>query len=94
MTKAKNAWDAVRFTTLDIPAHPDFPDECPHQRPRHLATRDGWPRCADCRAALKAKMGEYTPREPMAPAAPAPEHDTLSLDVHARAAGAHLEDRT
>lgn len=90
-TKAKTAWDEPRFTIADIPAHPDDARECPHQRPRHLATVDGWPRCADCRAVLKARLGEYIPREPSITTDP--RQDALTLPAADRAAGAHLEDR-
>ena len=91
-TKAKTAWDQPRFTIADIPPHPDHHGECAHQRPRHLATVDGWPRCADCRAVVKAKLGEYTPREPTV-TTPDPWQSELAFDGHDRAAGAHLEDR-
>ena len=93
-TKAKTAWDEPRFTIADIPPHPDHRGECVHQRPRHLATRDGWPRCADCRALVKARFGEYTPREPTVdPTTPDPWQEELTLTAADRAAGAHLEDR-
>lgn len=91
MRKTKTAWDEPRFTIADIPAHPDDARECPHQRPRHLATIDGWPRCADCRAVVKAKRGEYTPREPTV-TTPDPWQDELTLTAADRAAGTHLED--
>lgn len=91
MRKTKTAWDEPRFTVTDIPAHPDDPRDCIHLRPRHLATTDGWPRCADCRTVLKARLGERSDREPVA-APPDPWQDELTLTAADRAAGAHLED--
>ena len=90
-TKTKTAWDEPRFTIADIPPHPDYPNDCIHQLPRHLATVDGWPRCADCRHELKDKQGAWTPREPQAAPPPDPQGE-LMLTPADRAAGAHLED--
>ena len=88
-TKKKTAWDAPRFTIAEISPHPDYPDECHHQRPRHLATVDGWPRCAECRHELKARLD--VAEAPTSATPPDPWLE-LPLDAHDRAAGAHLED--
>lgn len=86
-TKTKPKPHPPRFTVLDLPAHPDHPEDCVHAKPRHLANVEGWPICADCRAVLKARAAAAPP--------PAPEpwqQDALVLAAADRAAGAHLED--
>ena len=92
-TKTRARPAAPLFTVHDLAPDPDHPADCIHQLPRHLATVDGWPRCADCRHELQATRGALPPADPVAvEPAPDPWQPALPLSPADRASGAHLED--
>jgi hypothetical protein len=88
--KKPPAWEPPRFTVLDLDLDPEQPSDCIHGLPAHLATTDGWPRCAECRHRLKAIRGELRPRTPAV--TPTTAQGALDLSPTDRAAGAHLEE--